>query len=474
MNTLKSLLVVLCMFCWISNLAFAGNLVVPVAPPNGTDDTATIEAALDACVAYGPGCTVQLAAGTYLIKQLFAQDFHGTFMGKGMDVTILQALPNLEVSQEIPVWSSPPTAGNKYPMLVLFFGGDIKVSDMTIKALEMNPLAGWYDYEGQAEPFTWMWSILEFMGESTMNAVVTRVALEGVYGENQPGYDHYNSQGGLAIDPYPPIDFPTPGYLSGIFRVSASRFDTLGMGIYIPALHNARLTIGGSPSEANLMRNCEMGPVFADLDSSFVDCSYNDVGVVGPGALSGIFVLQRWVIPVETPSTFLIQHNNVKATGSAEDGIWVIDFAPLYGEPKTANILISQNKITLEAADSGIAGDGIESVLTEGTIISNNRIVGIGYAGIGIWGDTQAMVKANDVDNVTAEVYPARISLQNFDPVPVNNCTVVGFGNRTNVYDEGVNNTIVGVNNMQGNPPGPAIRDAMKRKMEMIKSMRKF
>jgi len=47
------------------------------------------------------------------------------------------------------------------------------------------------------------------------------------------------------------------------------------------------------------------------------------------------------------------------------------------------------------------------------------------------------------------------------------------FVKKTNVYDEGVNNTLVGVNNMQGNPPKPAIRDAMKRKMEMIKFIRK-
>ncbi len=51
--------------------------------------------------------------------------------------------------------------------------------------------------------------------------------------------------------------------------------------------------------------------------------------------------------------------------------------------------------------------------------------------------------------------------------------TVVGGNNKANAVDLGTDNTLVGVNNMQGNPPGPAIRDAMKRKMEMIKSMRK-
>lgn len=33
-------------------------------------------------------------------------------------------------------------------------------------------------------------------------------------------------------------------------------------------------------------------------------------------------------------------------------------------------------------------------------------------------------------------------------------------------------NTLVGVNNMHGNPPGPAIRDAMERKAGFMKSVR--
>jgi hypothetical protein len=55
--------------------------------------------------------------------------------------------------------------------------------------------------------------------------------------------------------------------------------------------------------------------------------------------------------------------------------------------------------------------------------------------------------------------------------VTTSNCTVVGGPNATNVVDRGTNNTLVGVNNMHDNPPGPAVRDAMKREMEMPKSV---
>ncbi len=414
--------------------------VVTVAPPNGTDDTAVMQAALNACVAHGPGCTVQLAAGTYLTKQLFAKDFHGTFKGKGMDVTIIQALPNLEVSQEIPVWSSPPSLENKYPMLILFFGGNIQVSDMAIKALEINPTKGWHDYQGHLDfylwhqdPNTWLWSVLEFMGEAAMNVVVTRVALQGAYDTNVPGLDNYNAAG-LSIDPYPPIDSPTPGYLAGTFRIAACRIDTLQQGIYAAVLHDARLVIGGSPSAANLIHNCGYAVTLLDLDWSSVDFSYNDASALGPTAFAGLMVAQRYVVPIETPSSFLVSHNRMKATGADEDAIFIADCAPWYGEGKTGDFLISNNHITLEPTEDRLAGDGIETYQTEGAVISNNRIVGTGWTGIAMWGDTGAMVKANNVEDVTAAgdwMYPASLCLMD----GTNNCTVVGFGNKTNVYD---------------------------------------
>lgn len=44
----------------VSARTAAGQSVANVAPPNGKDDTANVQAALNACVAQGPGCTVQL------------------------------------------------------------------------------------------------------------------------------------------------------------------------------------------------------------------------------------------------------------------------------------------------------------------------------------------------------------------------------------------------------------------------------
>jgi hypothetical protein len=86
--------------------AWARSHTVYVPPPNGTDDTTNIQAALDACAAHGPGCTVQLQAGHYFTKQLVEYNFHGTLKGMGKDTTIIEALPNLLVELE-PVGGVP-------------------------------------------------------------------------------------------------------------------------------------------------------------------------------------------------------------------------------------------------------------------------------------------------------------------------------------------------------------------------------
>jgi len=225
-----------------------------------------------------------------------------------------------------------------------------------------------------------------------------------------------------------------------------------------------------------------MGVWSIDLDSSTVDSSFNDVSVVGPFGYGGFVVFQFWSHPVETLSSFLFHDNRIKATGGYEDGIWVLDFGPVNEAGKMGDFVISDNEITVEPSENGPAYAGVEAAFTEGTIISNNRIVGSSLMGIAVGGASQCMVKANNVEKVTAEWAAIGLLTLNIGTdekpilVPTSDSTVVGFGNKTNVYadPEAYGNILVGVNSMQGNPPGPAIRDAMKRKMEMIKSMRKF
>ncbi len=52
-------------------------------------------------------------------------------------------------------------------------------------------------------------------------------------------------------------------------------------------------------------------------------------------------------------------------------------------------------------------------------------------------------------------------------------CTVVGGTSKTDVLDIwGYESTFVGVNNMQGNPPGQDIADAMEQRRDMAELFR--
>jgi pectin methylesterase-like acyl-CoA thioesterase len=82
----------------LPSAASAGGSTIFVPPPNGVDDTANIQAALDACVAKGADCTVQLAAGIYHTRQIVEYNFNGTFRGADTDSTIIDALYPLPVS----------------------------------------------------------------------------------------------------------------------------------------------------------------------------------------------------------------------------------------------------------------------------------------------------------------------------------------------------------------------------------------
>ena len=83
-------------------------------------------------------------------------------------------------------------------------------------------------------------------------------------------------------------------------------------------------------------------------------------------------------------------------------------------------------------------------------------------------GGSGARVRENNVEQLTAHVAP--VGLMEGTPNP----TVVGFRTKTNVSDEGGRNILAGVNSIRANPPSPAIRKAMSRKLEAVKSARKL
>ena len=109
--------------------------------PNGVNDTTALQAAFDAATTAGPRSVVQLVEGVYYTSQIDAFDFNGAFLGKGMDKTIVRALPNLVCSFDD--WAI-------YPVLIIFSGYDITISDIYLEVPEKAPCQPYSGFFGDA------------------------------------------------------------------------------------------------------------------------------------------------------------------------------------------------------------------------------------------------------------------------------------------------------------------------------------
>lgn len=442
--------------------AVADGSTISVGPPSGTDDTTVLQAALDNCMTNHPtGCTMQLSAGTYKSQQLIAENFHGTVQGMGMDITTVEVLSPLVVTvSNDNVFNLPPSRTNKYPMLLIFTGGDITVSDMTFKVTDADPATSWC-YGSRCDQ-TWLKGLMGVIGSSA-NLSVQRVGFEGGTGT----LDGQNYDNG-------PFFLGGP-LLRGTFRVVSSRFRYAENSFEVFGVTDSQIIIGGSPQNGNVFESTLLGGVICDMDHSALTYAYNNVALGASSFYAGLFAIQGCRSVPQQTSQFLVQHNQIHTPGNYADGILIADYGPYFGLGKKADVVISDNTMQLSGSDAGPTYAGIESLFTVGAVISNNRISGENaLIGISAEADSHCTMLGNNLQQLQPLfVHLALLGVKSGFPFNTNNCTVVGGNNEINAYDEGTNDILVGVNNMQGNPPGPAITAAMQNRLNVLKSLKR-
>lgn len=438
--SLTLLIAVLAMTNLTAATAWARSNTVYVSPPNGADDTAALQSALDTCVAYGKGCTVQLATGKYLTRQLVAYNFRGTFKGKGRDKTIIEALPNLPVNfsdKDNTTWWPPNTTDHTWPDLIMFVDGDIRVSDMTIKITAIPAVQTWW-FGGM----DWhaMLTALRFMGQFRTNAAVERVAIEGTLDDTTPFFGVNLLNGTCYNGDLPKSSLFHDAFdLSGTFTVSASSFKTVADAIPVGGgagvVKDSRITIGGSPANGNNVSSevVAYGIDLASLENSVVEVSYNVA--TGYSFSSGVY--QGGGAPTK-PSFYMIHHNTFTPTGPYADGIFLMD-SPTN---KWIYALIYNN--TIEAQDIGYGG--ISAYSTKGTTIVNNTISGRGNDAVGIWDGSYAAVLGNNVTNFAASPDYAQIVLDG----TTTHSTVVCKSQTDSALNLGTDNKLIGCQQIGG------------------------
>jgi len=109
-----------------ASLKVAGSVIS--VSPNGTDDTQNLIDAFALAKSSGNKPVVKLMSGTFYIGMIEVQEFNGTLTGSGKENTIITNLPGLSPDARV--------AQNKLPALIAFVGGDVKVSDLSVKLSE--------------------------------------------------------------------------------------------------------------------------------------------------------------------------------------------------------------------------------------------------------------------------------------------------------------------------------------------------
>jgi len=429
-----SILLLILFTCLTAATAWAGSHIVYVPPPNGTDDTTNIQKALDACVAYGKNCTVQLAAGTYHTRQLVAYNFHGTFKGLGMDTTTIEAL-TLPVNFIFDGTNAcvPNTTTCLWATLMVFVEGDISISDLSVHITATDGKAT--DPPGQIE------TGIRLMGQYPMNVHIDRVEEEGrpdsLFGFNVGNGIMYTGE--LNSSPAP-LNSPCGAaggfyFVSGSYTVRNSSFKSMWDGVSQDGcVRSTRVTIGGSPSTGNTFENHYVGIDLESSENSNFEISYN----VSSGTAYSMWVVP-WIssifVPTK-PSRYLIHENTFFTTQPNATGIQLYNDTP---DHPWIDAVIWNNNIQLQDSPS----DGIDAVNTKGTTILNNTVTGSGWDAIGLYGSTSSALMLNHLSDFAPDPSTGSTARIYLDPTTSHDLIVCAESTDT-VLNQGTNNVVIG------------------------------
>jgi hypothetical protein len=216
--------------------------------PRGDDDTAALQKALDGCSGAHHDCAVTLCEGVFHTGILRVRDFRGRLRGAGADRTVLRALPDLHVSEDVRDFfrADPFEPGQAWPYLLQFFEGEGRVEDLGILVPAAppgsNPTTGWYLLD-DGPIFELRGGIL-VTGRSEIEFEVSDVRVEAENPGTELGTTVFSGVevGGLLFNPDDTTDFPVfPA--RGRFEVERSVFDGVLTGTSLGELVDARALV---------------------------------------------------------------------------------------------------------------------------------------------------------------------------------------------------------------------------------------
>jgi hypothetical protein len=340
----------------------AATRTVTVAP-SGVDDTLALRTAFDVCQAVGPGCTVQLTAGTFFTRQHERVGFQGTFAGAGMHATEIRPLTPLPIRPaRVDVATSWPEPGFG-SVLFTFDASDVVVRDLSFFNDDPAPSEPWRFAGGEIRALA---VFLVFQGPQS-RVDVQRVGIEsgpgvffgfsvinGIY--LHPGIDR-GADAGLAVR--------TP--FSGMASVRDSRIRGPIAGIAIENVEDATVVVRDNEIEGiEAVEIVEVGNSVIDVRGNLLVGVGEDPGVVTVTA-------GRYKTP-EGPTTVLLSDNTIRLTTRRDDVFGVI--LRDQTRPATQRVVIERNTFELDGGAAAIGGNA-EGVVARDNVIRGRAAYGI-------------------------------------------------------------------------------------------------
>ena len=435
-----------------AELGLRSSLVASVPAPSGGDDTQALQAALEQCAPGGDGCVVQLGAGAYFTKQLYVRDFHGAIRGAGMDATVIEALTPYDVggpAHDPYDGTEPDPLLNPQPHVINLFGSsDVTMADLTLRVSDPVPVP-----EG-------------FFYGDTVHFLKAEVAVTGSGRFYRVGFRGTSDPAApvpINVDNGPQIIGSGPG---DMIDIRACTFSGMGNGYEIASMSRATITIGGSPAGGNSFEAGSNAGVFLGVDASRVEISHNRSVESYAGNYWAILLIQNTRgYSYTAPSTFIIDHNKFSGYGYGMNGIFVLDRRGILDTPRTVDLVMTDNVVDIHEPEGGWS---IVTMGLEDPLVARNRVTGEAAMGIVVSNTRRSggLLQANNVAGLASEL-PIVLAPDWLIGAPAMGVTVVGGDVRANVYDFGVDDVLVGVNNA-GAGVGLAVSEAMRRKAALV------